>query len=103
MRFEYHPQMPSIQEAKKELTQIELEILKLRVERAKKNVELWDDSLQAVMKDLAEVEAKEGQLDQGDPRLIPNKICAMRADEAKTMLRGLKEEREEVVNRAGLN
>ncbi len=103
MKFEYHPQKPNIAEAKKELTEIEFEMMKRCRESAEQNLEIWNDSLQAVMEDLAAVEAKEGPLDPEDPRLIPVKICAMRADEAKTMLRDLKEEREEVVNRAQIN
>jgi hypothetical protein len=52
-----------------------------------KNVELWGSAFNAVWADLQAVEAKEGPLDPEDPRLTAVKICAMRLDEAKEMLK----------------
>ncbi len=90
-------------EVKGRVTERELVNIERDREMAEHNVELWSGSLKTVLEDLAEVEEKEGQLDPEDPRLIPVNICLMRTDEVKTMLKDLKEEREELVNRAGLN
>ncbi|KAA0205533.1 hypothetical protein EDM68_05505 [Candidatus Uhrbacteria bacterium] len=81
----------------------ELELIERDFAKAERNAEIWGDSLRLLMEDLAEIEAKEGPLDPEDPRLTAIKIAAMRTDEAKTMLRDLKEERYEAASRAGMN
>ena len=58
-----------------------------KIEQLEKNVELWGSSFNAVWADLQAVEAKEGPLEPEDPRLTAVKICAMRLDEAKSMLK----------------
>ncbi|MCC6563625.1 hypothetical protein IT087_01920 [Candidatus Uhrbacteria bacterium] len=103
MPYEYQPMPQKGEELKGRVHERELQNIERDRERAEQNLELWSGSLKSVLEDLAEVEEKEGELDPEDPRLTAVRLCLMRTDEAKTMIKDLKEEREEVVNRAGLN
>ncbi|MCK9360736.1 hypothetical protein M0Q28_00710 [Patescibacteria group bacterium] len=103
MPYEYQPMREKKPVVKESEAERELRNIERDREQAEQNLELWSGSLKAVLEDLAEVEEKEGELDPEDPRLTAVRLCLMRTDEAKTMLKDLKEEREEVANRAGLN
>lgn len=96
--------MPRAQaEVAEDVVERSLELIERDIERATESVALWSGSLEATLADLAEVEAQEGELDPEDPRLGPIKICVMRLEELRTLLMDLREEREELVNSAGLN
>lgn len=103
MSFEYRPMPHSKTDVKTRVNERELENIERDRKQAEQNVELWSGSLKAALSDLAEIEAEEGQLDPEDPRLYAVKTCFMRLEESRTLLKDLKEEREEIVNRAGSN
>lgn len=105
MPYEFKPASRSEKtgDIKKVVSDFELKNIERDREMAKENLEMWSGSLKAVLEDLAEIEEREGELPMDDPRMMAVRLCLMRTDEAKTMLRDLKAEREEVVNAAGLN
>jgi hypothetical protein len=58
-----------------------------RIEKMRANVELWRGSLEAVLKDVTEVEAQLGyRLEVDDRRIIPAHLCGMHLMEAEEML-----------------
>ncbi|MEK7473452.1 MAG: hypothetical protein AAB668_01850 [Patescibacteria group bacterium] len=100
MRFESGFKPASSKEA---LLQEGLERLRYWLERAEKGKEAWQEMMNALLSDLAEVESLEGKLDPDDVRLTSIKIIAMRLDEIANIERELRELEKEMIHPHDVN
>ncbi len=103
MPYEFAPRTENSEKLIKRMREIEFEMSKKHIEQAEKDIELWQGAFDKVWDDKEALEKQEGPLDPEDARLTSIKICAMRLDEAKTILRDLKRDNEKMVQEAGLN